>query len=98
MHFLLSLYMLHLILLDLTALTIFGEAYKSFSLCYLLHNRVKWVPCHHDMARPQVADGGDGLQMLRVAANILNKQSRRADMWWSSSLGVERGANKPPPP
>jgi hypothetical protein len=24
----------------------------------------------------------------RVAANILNKQSRRADTWWSSSLGV----------
>jgi hypothetical protein len=22
---------------------------------------VRWVPCHHDMTRPQVADGGDGL-------------------------------------
>jgi hypothetical protein len=21
----------------------------------------EWVPCHHGMARPQVADGGDGL-------------------------------------
>jgi hypothetical protein len=29
-------------------------------------------------ARPQVADGGDGLQIWRVAANILNKQSRTA--------------------
>ena len=29
----------------------------------------------------------------RVAANILNKQSRTADEWWSSSLGVGRGAN-----
>jgi hypothetical protein len=29
----------------------------------------------------------------RVAANILNKQSRRADTGWSSSLGVGRGAN-----
>jgi hypothetical protein len=28
------------------------------------------------MARPQVADGGDALQVWRVAANILNKQSR----------------------
>jgi hypothetical protein len=28
-------------------------------------------PCHHDMARLQVADGGDGLQMWRVAVNIL---------------------------
>jgi len=29
----------------------------------------------------------------RVAANILNKQSRTADKGWSSSLGVGRGAN-----
>jgi hypothetical protein len=40
------------------------------------------------MARPQVADGGDGLQIWRVAANILNKQSQTADKGWSSSLGV----------
>jgi hypothetical protein len=44
------------------------------------------------MARPQVADGGDGLQLWRVVANILNKQSRTADMGWSSSLEVGRGA------
>jgi hypothetical protein len=36
-------------------------------------------------ARPRVADGGDGLQIWRVAANILNKQSRTADEGWSSS-------------
>jgi hypothetical protein len=29
----------------------------------------------------------------RVAANILNKQSRTAGKGWSSSLGVGRGAN-----
>jgi hypothetical protein len=40
------------------------------------------------MARPQVADGGEGLQIWRVAANILNKQSRTADKGWSPSLGV----------
>jgi hypothetical protein len=44
------------------------------------------------MARPQVADGGDGLQVLRVAANILNKQSRTAEEMWSFSFGVGRGA------
>jgi len=33
----------------------------------------------------------------RVAANILNKQSRTADKWWSSFLGVGRGANNPTP-
>jgi hypothetical protein len=31
-------------------------------------------PCHHGMAHPQVADGGDGLQMWRVAAIVLNRQ------------------------
>jgi hypothetical protein len=33
---------------------------------------VRWVPCHHGMARPQVADGGDALQFWMAAANILN--------------------------
>jgi hypothetical protein len=45
------------------------------------------------MVCPQVADGGDGLQIWRVDTNILNKQSRRADKGWSSSLEVGRGAN-----
>jgi hypothetical protein len=35
----------------------------------------------------------NGLQVWRVAANTLNKQSRTADEGWSSSLGVGRGAN-----
>jgi hypothetical protein len=62
------------------------------------HNfHVKLVHCHHGMARPRVADRGDGLQILRVAANIVNKQSQTADSGWSSSLGVGRGANNPPP-
>jgi hypothetical protein len=56
---------------------------------------VKWVHCHHGMARPRVADRGYGLQVWRVAANILNKQSRTADSGWSSSPGVGRGANNP---
>jgi hypothetical protein len=29
------------------------------------------------MARPQVAGGGDGLQVRNVATSILNKQSRK---------------------
>jgi hypothetical protein len=53
---------------------------------------VRWVPCHHGMARPQVADGGDALQFWREAANILNKQSWTTDKRWSYSLGVGRGA------
>jgi hypothetical protein len=51
------------------------------------------VTLHDSMALPQVADGGDGLQIWRVAANLLNKQSRTADKGWSSRFGVGRGAN-----
>jgi hypothetical protein len=40
---------------------------------------VRSVPCHHGMERPQVADGGDALQVWRAAANILNKQLRTAE-------------------
>jgi hypothetical protein len=48
------------------------------------------------MARPQVADRGDGLQIWMVARNILNKQSRTADRGWPSSLGVGREADNRP--
>jgi hypothetical protein len=37
------------------------------------------------------------LQLCRVAANTLNKQSQTADKGWSSSLGVGRGANNSSP-
>jgi hypothetical protein len=39
------------------------------------NSQIRWAHCHHGMARPQVADGGDGLQIWRVAANMLNKKS-----------------------
>jgi hypothetical protein len=38
------------------------------------------------MARPRVENGEDGLQTWKVAANILNKHSQRADKRWSFSL------------
>jgi hypothetical protein len=38
----------------------------------------KWVPCHYGISRPQVAGWGEGLQIWRVAANILNKQLQTA--------------------
>jgi hypothetical protein len=65
------------------------------SLRYCTYSHVTWVPCHHGMERPQVADRGEGLQIWRAAANILNKQSGTAGKGWSSSLGVARGANNP---
>jgi hypothetical protein len=40
------------------------------------------------MVHPQVADGGDDLQIWGVAAKILNKQSHTANKGWSSSLEV----------
>jgi hypothetical protein len=61
---------------------------------YTLH--VKLVPCHHGMARPHVADGGDVLQILRVASKILNKHSRTADKGWPYILGVGSEATTPP--
>jgi hypothetical protein len=39
-------------------------------------------------SRPGVADGGDGLQIWMVAANISNKQWRTAGNGWSSALEV----------
>jgi len=38
-------------------------------------------------------DGSDGLEIWRVAADILNGQSRTADKGWYSSLMVEGSAN-----
>jgi hypothetical protein len=67
---------------------------KVLSINLILRShRVRCVPCHHGMTRSQVADGRDDLQIWRVAANILNKQSRPADKGWSSSGGVGREAN-----
>jgi hypothetical protein len=62
--------------------------------CIQLSFNVEWVPCQHGMARPQVADGGDGLQIWRVAANILNKQSRTAERVWPSTFEDDESTNK----
>jgi hypothetical protein len=61
----------------------------------LLSYFFKCVPCHHGMARPQVADEENGLQIWRATVNIFNKQSLTADKGWSSRWGggVEGEAN-----
>jgi hypothetical protein len=70
-----------------------------FKICnipaYIGH--VRRVPCYHGMACPEVEDRGDGLQIWRVAANILNKQSQTADNGWSSSFGVGHGVKNSSP-
>jgi hypothetical protein len=40
------------------------------------------------MAHVQVTEVGEGLQVWRVPANLLNKQSGTADKGWSSGLGT----------
>jgi hypothetical protein len=49
--------------------------------------RVRRVSCHHRMICPQVADGGDTLQLWRVAVNILNKQTRGGPLGWGLGVG-----------
>jgi hypothetical protein len=55
--------------------------YTDFTICIGKHYQinVRWFPCHHSMVRPQVADGGDGLETWRIPAKILKKQLRTAD-------------------
>jgi hypothetical protein len=48
------------------------------------------------MVHPQVVDGGEGLEIWRIAADILNKQLWTADRGRSSSLGVGQEANDLP--
>jgi len=69
-----------------------NETCSSITLTVRKECRDEWV--HVTAARRVI-----GLRMeerpsvWRVAANILNKQSRTADNGWSSSLGVGRGAD-----
>jgi hypothetical protein len=54
--------------------------------------------CGYRLARPDVADGGDGLQTQRVAANILNKELRVATRDcppdWRLSVGLTTSHRK----
>ena len=52
-------------------------------------------PCFHDLARPQVVDRGYGLQIWRVAANMLNKQSWTADRGDPPAWGLVEGLTTP---
>jgi hypothetical protein len=67
-----------------------------FNASMRIPSHASLAPCHNSMARPHVVDGGDGLQIWRVAANILNKQSRTPDKGWSSSSGLGVGLINPP--
>jgi hypothetical protein len=67
-----------------------------------LVNMYQYLPCLVGSLSPQhgVSSGcgwRNGLQQWRLAANILNKQSRTDNKGWPSSLGVGSGVNNPSP-
>jgi hypothetical protein len=47
------------------------------------------------MTRLWVSDGGDGLQIWKVIANILNKHWWTVDKGWSSNVGFGEGLTTP---
>jgi hypothetical protein len=57
---------------------------------------VRWVSFHYGMARPHVADGGDGLQIFREAVIIFNNQSRTANREWLDRLEGWEWTENPP--
>jgi hypothetical protein len=65
--------------LDYYKTSITPEDESAAGQCYSNSHPSTWVACRHGMAGPQVADGGDTLQIWRVTANILNKQKRTGD-------------------
>ena len=74
-----------------------SSMYDNFLLQYYGKKRYSFFSSMSMLTKawrdPWVADGGVGLQIWRLAVNILNKQSWTADQEWSSSLGVWREAN-----
>jgi hypothetical protein len=64
-------------------------SWDFFLQCYFIQ--------HHGMARTQVTDRGDSIEIWRVAAIILNKQLRIADKGCLSNSGVGPGTNNPQP-
>jgi hypothetical protein len=50
-----------------------------------------FVPCHHGISCSRDADEGDGLQIWKVARNILNKQGRSDDKGGPSARVLDEG-------
>jgi hypothetical protein len=82
---------------DLNGIYISYSVYNFIRRAVFEKFNVTLVPCHQGTARRQGANEGQGLQIWRVAADILNRQSRTADKGWSSSMGVGWRANKSSP-
>jgi hypothetical protein len=69
---------------------------KNLTAVILLASHVKWVTCYHSMAHPQVTGGGDGLQLRKVGANILNKQPQMT-RGGPPACGLDMELTNPPP-
>jgi hypothetical protein len=65
--------------------------FKNFISCLTGNPCDKWVPVTTAWRVLKLR-----VEEWRVAANILNKQSRTADKGWYSSLGWARGNNSSP--
>jgi hypothetical protein len=71
------------------AMILNGVMYEITKSWIMVH--VMWIH-HKSMVHSQVKDGGDGLQIWRVAANTLNKQSQTIDKgWFYSWRGLGEG-------
>jgi len=56
---------------------------------------VKIAPCHHDVTRSPVADEGGGLQIWRIAANILKSSCGRLIRGGPAAWGFGKGLTSP---
>lgn len=71
--------------------------FMEVTLTFLSHlTKSNMGPSHHRMAHSWVADGGESLQIWRVAVNLLYKQLWAADKGRSCSLWVRQEANNSP--
>jgi len=68
----------------ITLSTWLGEMKIIHTMVHSLRSHWYVGPWQYFPARPQVADGGDGSRIYRLAANTLNKKSWTADSRWSS--------------
>jgi hypothetical protein len=51
----------------------FSHLETSMNGIFVNISHVRWFLCHHSMARPQVADAGNCLQLWKIAVNTMNK-------------------------
>jgi hypothetical protein len=75
----------------------FGSSTRPF-LNMLNNCHVRWGPYHHGMAHPHAVDGGDSLQIWRIATNILRSRqaqpTRGSPEYWGLGVGLTTPCHK----